>query len=900
MMDRALKLLSEAYGYSAFKGQQQDVIEAALAGRDCLVLMPTGGGKSVCYQVPGVLRDGIGIVISPLIALMRDQVAALTQLGIRAAYLNSSLPRDAQEQVLRDVERGALDLLYIAPERLLQSATLTRLLPLRIALIAIDEAHCVSQWGHDFRQDYLGLDALREHFPGVPRMALTATADGRTQDEIVARLALTDPLRFVSGFDRPNIRYSVAVKTDARRQLLEFLSAHRGEAGIVYCLSRRSVDATAEFLCEQGLDALPYHAGMAPAERSANQDRFLRDDAVVIVATIAFGMGIDKPDVRFVAHLDLPKSIESYYQETGRAGRDGLPAHAWLVYGLQDVVRLGRMVSQSDADERFKRVERHKLDALLGWCEVTQCRRRSLLEYFGEHYPRDCGNCDVCLRPPATWDATVAAQKLLSCVVRTGQRFGPGHVIDVLLGKNSDKVEQHRHAQLSTFGIGAELTDAQWRSVIRQLLVRNYLRADVERFGALVLTELSRRIAARRHLVAAARRRHDTAPRSRKRRPLPRPLDHRHGGLWDALRACRKQLADAQGVPPYVIFHDATLLEMIAARPRTAAELIGISGVGNAKLDKYGEAFLRVIRDADQPADTDGSAASAFAAGDTHRRESRHADAMQRSPSATSCCSITRICRSNPRTRLSRRPQRHRKVDAAGRHRPASLAPDDGRVWREDSLKIAHLEQEVPDNLDGSIYQTVAAGLPELGQVLADYHDTEPHAAARRRVRLAAARRTAAADRRARRLEHVAKGRTGVESARAAPRPARQRLFRRYAPTRHARARARRRAGPVAARRTHEPHGHRRDHRARGNVADIHRRHRVRHARPRAAETPLATRIIELDRGQLVSFPGDYDEYLQRKQRMLDTESRENAQLRQIPRRRRGLDPAGHQSPAHP
>jgi ATP-dependent DNA helicase RecQ len=578
-------------------------------------LMPTGGGKSLCYQIPSLVRDGVGIVISPLIALMRDQVAALTQLGIRAAYLNSSLPRDAQEQVLRDVERGALDLLYIAPERLLQSATLTRLLPLPVALIAIDEAHCVSQWGHDFRQDYLGLDALREHFPGVPRMALTATADGRTQDEIVARLALTNPLRFVSGFDRPNIRYSVAVKTDARRQLLEFLSAHRGEAGIVYCLSRRSVDATAEFLCEQGFNALPYHAGMAPAERSANQDRFLRDDAVVIVATIAFGMGIDKPDVRFVAHLDLPKSVESYYQETGRAGRDGLPAHAWLVYGLQDVVRLGRMVSQSDADERFKRVERHKLDALLGWCEVTQCRRRSLLEYFGEHYPHDCGNCDVCLQPPVTWDATVAAQKLLSCVVRTGQRFGPGHVVDVLLGKNSDKVEQHRHAQLSTFGIGADLTDAQWRSVIRQLLVRNYLRADVERFGALVLTELSRPLL-RGDISLRLREDGSRATRSRKRRGA-QPLAITDTGLWDALRACRKQFADAQGVPPYVIFHDATLLEMIAVRPRTTAELIGISGVGNAKLDKYGEAFLRVIRDADAPADTDGTGASALAAGNT-------------------------------------------------------------------------------------------------------------------------------------------------------------------------------------------------------------------------------------------------------------------------------------------
>ena len=601
MMDRARKLLSETYGYSAFKGQQHDVIEAALGGRDCLVLMPTGGGKSLCYQLPGLVRGGVGIVISPLIALMRDQVTALKELGIRAAYLNSSLSRDAQERVLRDTEAGALDLLYVAPERLLQAATLERLIPLRISLIAIDEAHCVSQWGHDFRQDYLGLDVLREHFPGVPRMALTATADDQTRDEIITRLALHDPIRFISGFDRPNIRYSVAAKTEARRQLLEFLEARRGDAGIVYCLSRRSVDATAQFLREQGYQALPYHAGMTPADRSTNQDRFLRDDGIVIVATIAFGMGIDKPDVRFVAHMDLPKSIESYYQETGRAGRDGLPAEAWMVYGLQDVVRLSRMVSQSDADERFKRIERHKLDALLGWCEVTQCRRRSLLEYFGEHHTLDCGNCDVCLQPPATWDATVAAQKLLSCVVRTGQRFGAAHLVDVLLGKHNDKVAQHGHASLSTFGIGEELTDAQWRSVIRQLLVRNYLHADVERYGALVLTEISRPLL-RGDVSLLLREDVSAAPKSRKRRSA-QPFAETDTGLWNALRACRKELADLQGVPPYVIFHDATLLEMIAVRPRTRTELLGITGVGRTKLEKYGEAFLRVITEADVDAE---------------------------------------------------------------------------------------------------------------------------------------------------------------------------------------------------------------------------------------------------------------------------------------------------------
>ncbi len=601
MMDRARKLLSDAYGYSAFRGQQHDVIEATLAGRDALVLMPTGGGKSLCYQLPSLLRDGTGIVISPLIALMRDQVEALTQLGIRAAFLNSSQSVHQQAQVLDDVEAGVLDLLYVSPERLLQRRTLERLIPLPIALIAIDEAHCVSQWGHDFRQDYLGLDVLRDHFPNVPRMALTATADERTRDEIVARLALTDPIRFTGGFDRPNIRYSVGVKTDARRQLLEFLAPHRDEAGIVYCLSRRNVDAVAQWLREQGFDALAYHAGLTASERSAHQDRFLRDDGVVVVATIAFGMGIDKPDVRYVAHLDLPKSIESYYQETGRAGRDGLPAEAWMVYGLADVVRMSRMIDQSDSADRVKRIERDKLDALLGWCEVTQCRRHSLLKYFGEASASACGSCDVCLDPPRTWDATVAAQKLLSCVVRTGQRFGPGHVIDVLLGKRNEKVARHGHDTLSTFGIGSELTDAQWRSVIRQLLVRNYLHADVERYGALVLTDLSRPLL--RGDVELQLREDPTAPvRSRNRRGAE-PVDAADVGLWHALRACRKQLADAQNVPPYVIFHDATLAEFIAVRPRTTAEMLSVSGVGKTKLDKYGDAFLRVINATDDEAE---------------------------------------------------------------------------------------------------------------------------------------------------------------------------------------------------------------------------------------------------------------------------------------------------------
>jgi ATP-dependent DNA helicase RecQ len=430
-------------------------------------------------------------------------------------------------------------------------------------------------------------------------MALTATANEQTRDEIVQRLALTDPLRFIGGFDRPNIRYSVAIKTDPRRQLLEFIAARRGQAGIVYCLSRRSVDATAAFLAQQGYTALPYHAGLPATQRAANQDQFLRDDAVVIVATIAFGMGIDKPDVRFVAHMDLPKSIEAYYQETGRAGRDDAPADAFMIYGLQDVVRLSRMADQSDADERFKRIERHKLDALLGWCEVTQCRRRTLLAYFGEHYDGDCGNCDVCLHPPSTWDATVAAQKVMSCIARTGQRFGPGHVIDVLLGKDTDKVRQHGHQRLSTFGIGGEHTDGEWRSVIRQLIVRGYLHAEVERFGALVLTPVSRPLL--RGDVNLQLRQDVSIPAGpKKRRAMVKP-DAPAGGLWDALRACRKQLADAQGVPPYVIFHDATLNEMMAIRPRTEGELLGIAGVGKTKLERYGEAFLRVIAAHEEP-----------------------------------------------------------------------------------------------------------------------------------------------------------------------------------------------------------------------------------------------------------------------------------------------------------
>jgi len=596
-IEQARRILRDIYGYPGFRGEQGPVIEAALAGRDALVLMPTGGGKSLCYQIPALVRDGAGLVVSPLIALMQDQVDALRLLGIRAAFLNSTLSPPEQQSLFAELEAGEVDLVYIAPERLVQPGTLDRLARCRVSVIAIDEAHCVSQWGHDFRQDYLGLNVLGERFPGVPRLALTATADARTRAEIVERLALDDARRFVSGFDRPNIRYSVQIKRDARRQLLQFLADRRGQSGIVYCMSRKKVESTAEWLRGEGFDALPYHAGLQPDARERHQQRFLREDGVVIVATIAFGMGIDKPDVRFVAHMDLPKSMEAYYQETGRAGRDGEPAEAWMVYGLQDVVRLRQMLDESAAPEQQKRIERQKLDALLGWCEVTSCRRRALLEYFNDTLDGDCGNCDICLQPPVTWDATEAAQKLLSCVYRTGQRFGSAHVLDVLLGKNTDKIAQRRHDELSTFGIGADLSAQQWRSVLRQLLVQGYLYADPERFGALVLTDQSRPLLRGEitlYLRQDLREREEKTLRKKPRSGAGDVADADRD-LWEALRDCRKRLADERGVPPYMVFHDATLMDMLAYRPASEDDLMAINGVGRAKLERYGRAFLEVI-----------------------------------------------------------------------------------------------------------------------------------------------------------------------------------------------------------------------------------------------------------------------------------------------------------------
>jgi ATP-dependent DNA helicase RecQ len=594
----ALETLQTVFGFDAFRGQQHTAIERALAGQDSLVLMPTGGGKSVCYQVPALIFEGITLVVSPLIALMQDQVTALRELGVPAAFLNSSLSPDQQSEVIARLRGGELRLLYIAPERLVQPGTRALLARLPIALIAIDEAHCVSQWGHDFRQDYLALDGLGEWFPGVPRMALTATATARVRTEIIERLALADAATLVSDFDRPNIRYRVQPKTDGRSQLARFVSQYRDQAGIVYCLSRKKTESTAEWLTSEGYTALPYHAGLPAETRAEHQRRFQVEDGVIIVATIAFGMGIDKPDVRFVAHLDLPKSLDAYYQETGRAGRDGLPAEAWMIYGLQDVVRLRQMADESTGSEEFKRFERHKLDTLLGWCEITRCRRVPLLAYFGDTLDEDCGNCDNCLQPPATRDGTEDAQKLLSAVYRTGQMFGAAHVVDVLLGKDTDKVRQHGHAGLSVFGIGADRPMQAWRSAIRQLVVQGCLRVDAERFGALVLTEASRGMLRGEQDVRL--REDPVAPRKSKSRgkrsARSADVEIVDITLWDALRECRQRLAAEHNVPPYVVFHDSTLRQMANDRPTDPDALLEISGVGQAKLTRYGDEFLEVIR----------------------------------------------------------------------------------------------------------------------------------------------------------------------------------------------------------------------------------------------------------------------------------------------------------------
>lgn len=590
------EVLHRVFGYDQFRPLQGDVVDTLVGGNNALVLMPTGGGKSLCYQIPALVRPGTGVVISPLIALMHDQVAALRQLGVRAAYLNSQLSPEQARDTENDLMQGEIDLLYCAPERLLQPRTLGLLHDAPISLFAIDEAHCVSQWGHDFRSDYLGLSILAEQFPQVPRVALTATADERTRKEIAERLSLTDARHFVSGFDRPNIQYRIAAKTNANTQLLEFIrQEHPGDCGIVYCLSRNKVEATAALLQGKGYDALPYHAGLPAEDRARNQERFLREDGVIVVATIAFGMGIDKPDVRFVAHLDLPKSLEAYYQETGRAGRDGKPSTAWMVYGLQDVIKLRQMLEGSQGNDQFKRIERQKMDAMLGLCEITTCRRQALLRYFGDELETPCGNCDTCLNPPKTWDGTDAVRKALSCVYRTGQRFGVGYVIDVLRGAENERIVQSGHHLVSTFGIGKELSATQWKSVFRQLVANGYLRADPDGYGALQLTESCRALL-RGEATLQLRLDPDKKAggnRTRSARANLPPVSDPVG--WETLRARRKALADEQGVAPFMIFHDATLQEILEKRPTTLTEMASVNGVGAAKLERYGQAFLEVI-----------------------------------------------------------------------------------------------------------------------------------------------------------------------------------------------------------------------------------------------------------------------------------------------------------------
>ncbi|MDH5446693.1 MAG: DNA helicase RecQ [Gammaproteobacteria bacterium] len=595
----ALQILQTVFGYETFRSHQAEVIDQLVNGGDALVLMPTGGGKSVCYQIPALIRPGVAVVLSPLIALMQDQVAAMQQLGVRAAFLNSSLNLEEVQRIESELQTGQLDLIYIAPERLMQPRTLSLLESIPLALFAIDEAHCVSQWGHDFRPEYIQLSVLHERFPNIPRIALTATADAPTRREIIKRLALENARVFVSSFDRPNIRYRIMENQgNARESLLRFIrNEHDGDAGIVYCLSRKRVDDIAEWLGKKGLTALPYHAGMNSEARKQNQDRFLREDGIIIVATIAFGMGIDKPDVRFVAHMNLPKSLEAYYQETGRAGRDGQPANAWMSYGLQDVILLKQMQENSDADEAHRRVEHHKLDAMLGFCELTSCRRQALLHYFDDHLPEPCGNCDTCIEPPETWDASVAAQKALSCVHRTGQRFGVSYVVDVLMGKDDDRIKRFGHDKLTTYGIGTELEQKEWRNLFRQLISRGLLRVDMEAYGSLHLTEAARPVLRSeqplylRKFIKASRK------KTRSHKTSQAWHDAKDKLLWEALRDLRSQLATEQGVPAYVIFHDATLMEMVERQPQTLSQLSTLSGIGEKKLDAYGEDFLTVINE---------------------------------------------------------------------------------------------------------------------------------------------------------------------------------------------------------------------------------------------------------------------------------------------------------------
>jgi ATP-dependent DNA helicase RecQ len=610
LSQRADQILKDVFGYPAFRGNQREIVCHVAGGGDALVLMPTGGGKSLCFQIPSLVRDGIGVVVSPLIALMQDQVAALEEAGVRAAALNSSMTWPEAQAVEQKARNGELDLLYVAPERLLTDRCLELLGASRLALFAIDEAHCVSQWGHDFRPEYMRLAVLAQRFPEVPRVALTATADALTRKEIIERLHLRGAREFISSFDRPNIRYRIAEKLSPRKQLLEFIrTEHDSAAGIVYCLSRNSVDETARFLTGHGINALPYHAGLDNTTRELHQNKFIREDGVVMVATIAFGMGIDKPDVRFVAHLDLPKSIEGYYQETGRAGRDGLPADAWMVYGLADVVQQRWMIDHSDAGAEYKRIVSSKLDAILGMCETTACRRVTLLNYFGET-AKPCDNCDNCITPPQEWDGTDAARKLMSCIFRceqaSGFSFGAQQIIDVLRGKSTPKVLQFGHERLSTFGIGTDLDAAQWRSVLRQLVMLRLVKVDHERFNTLRLTEVSRDVLRGERRLSLRRQVERPVARRAERRDQMEGSNRQAGGntgqlegnaeVFEALRGWRRDIAKEHGVPAYTVFHDSTLRELAARLPRSLGELRSISGIGATKLERYGAALLEVMQ----------------------------------------------------------------------------------------------------------------------------------------------------------------------------------------------------------------------------------------------------------------------------------------------------------------